>query len=248
MSKVYLIGAGPGDADLITLKGIKAIENSDVILYDKLVNKDILKYAKAKSLKIFVGKENGYHSIEQDKINEIMLKYVKEGFIVSRLKSGDPFIFGRGAEEALFLKENNINYEIIPGVSSATALAVHAYIPLTYRELSSSFAVITGHKVDDNLNHIKWDKIAGIDTLVFLMAVSSRQEIARRLIENGRSADDPVAFVENGFFDDERIITTSLGDIIKTNIEIKSPAVMIIGEVVGLREKLRQKEILLCKS
>ena len=181
MGKVYLIGAGPGDVELITLKALKALEISDVVFYDKLVNKGILNYAKKDAELIYVGKENGYHSIEQDEINQMMMHYAKKGFIVSRLKSGDPFVFGRGAEEAIFLKENGIDFEIIPGVSSAIAVPAHAYVPLTHREISSSFAVITGHKINGGLNHIKWDKIVGIDTLVFLMGVSSRQEIAKIL-------------------------------------------------------------------
>ncbi len=247
MGKVYLIGAGPGDVELITLKALKAIKISDVIFYDKLVNKDILDYAREGATLVYVGKENGYHSIEQDEINKMMIHYAKRGFIVSRLKSGDPFVFGRGAEEAISLKENSVDFEIIPGVSSAIALPAHAYIPLTHREISSSFAVITGHKVNGGLNHIKWDKIVGIDTLVFLMGVSSRQDIAKNLIRAGRDENEPVAFIEDGFGPSERTIITTLKILATSYVEISSPAVMVVGNVVNLREKLENKEIALCK-
>jgi len=247
MSKVYLVGAGPGDIGLITLKALRALQTSDVIFYDRLVNKDILNYTRKDAELIYVGKENGYHSIEQDEINQMILHYAKNGFIVSRLKSGDPFVFGRGAEEAIFLKENGIDFEIIPGVSSAIAVPAHAYIPLTHREVSSSFAVITGHKLNGGLNHIKWDKIVGIDTLVFLMGVSSRQEIAKHLIKAGRDENESVAFIEDGFGPNEKTIITTLKMLAISYVEVSSPAVMVVGDVVNLRQRLESKEIVLCK-
>ena len=247
MGKVYLVGAGPGDPELLTLKAIKALEQSDVVLYDKLVNKDILSYAKKEAIKICVGKERGFHSIEQDNINDLILEYVHLGYDVTRLKSGDPFVFGRGGEEALFLKNNGIEFEVIPGVTSAVGLPTHAYIPITYRGISSSFAVITGHKENGSLKHINWDKIVGVDTLVFLMAVSSRQEIAKHLIDAGRDPNEPVAFVENGFSQNERIIITNLKDLLHNSIEVNTPAVMIVGQVVNIRDKLRSMEVALCK-
>lgn len=245
MARIYLIGAGPGDPELLTIKAIRTLECADIVLYDKLVNINILSYAKKEAIKICVGKENGFHSIEQDDINSLMLTYYNLGFKVARLKSGDPFVFGRGAEEALFLRMHNVEFEIIPGITSAIGLPTHACIPVTYRGLSSSFAVITGHRMNGSLEHINWHSIVGIDTLIFLMAVSSRQEIAKRLIGAGRDKSEPVAFIENGFCDDEKIVVTTLESLAYENIEIKSPSVMVIGKVVNIRNKLKAIELAL---
>ncbi len=248
MGKVYLIGVGPGDKELLTLKALKIMKEASVVLYDRLISDEILQEVNPDAYLIYVGKENGFHSMEQDSINKIMVDYAKAGQIVARLKSGDPFVFGRVAEEALFLKEHNIDFEIIPGISSAIAAPSHAFIPVTHRDISSSFAIITGHKVNGGLSHIKWDKIIGIDTLIFLMSASSRKDIAFNLIKAGRNQDESVAFIEDCYGEKERIIVTTLYNVIHKDIEINPPVVMVVGEVVNVRAKLESyKEMILCK-
>lgn len=197
MGKVYLVGAGPGDIELLTLKAYRLISSADVILYDRLVNPEVLLLTRPDCELVYVGKEDRKHTIGQEKINELLLQYAHTREIVVRLKGGDPFVFGRGGEEALFLAQHGIDFEIVPGISSAIAVPAYAGIPLTFRGISSSFAVITGHEDPKKKNSsIDWESLKGINTLVFLMAVSNRQEIARRLIEVGREPDEPTAFVE----------------------------------------------------
>ncbi len=239
MGKTYLVGAGPGDQELLTLKALRLIKSADVILYDRLINQEILLFAKPDCELVYVGKEDGKHTIEQEKINELLLKYAQTKDVVVRLKGGDPFIFGRGGEEALFLAEHGIDFEIVPGVSSFYSVPAYAGIPLTFRGISSSFAVITGHEdTRKESSSIDWDSLKGINTLVFLMGVSRRKEIAKRLIEIGRSPDEPVAFIENGTTERQRVILTSLYELSTDPPKVNPPAVMVVGSVVRLREKL----------
>jgi uroporphyrin-III C-methyltransferase len=239
MAKVYLVGAGPGDPELLTLKALRLIKSADVILYDRLINQEILLFAKPDCELVYVGKEDGKHTIEQEKINELLLKYAHTREVVVRLKGGDPFIFGRGGEEALFLVEHGIEFEVVPGVSSFYSVPAYAGIPITFRGISSSFAVITGHEDPrKERSSIDWKSLKGINTLIVLMGVSRRKEIARRLIEIGRDPKEPVAFIENGTTERQRVILTDLYELSTNPPEVSPPAIMVVGSVVRLRENL----------
>jgi len=239
MGKVYLVGAGPGDPELLTLKALRLIKSADVILYDRLINQEILLFAKPDCELVYVGKEDGKHTIEQEKINELLLKYAHTREVVVRLKGGDPFIFGRGGEEALFLVEHGIEFEVVPGVSSFYSVPAYAGIPITFRGISSSFAVITGHEDPrKERSSIDWESLKGINTLIILMGVSRRKEIARRLIEIGRDPKEPVAFIENGTTERQRVILTDLYELSTNPPEVSPPAIMVVGSVVRLRENL----------
>jgi len=239
MGKVYLVGAGPGDPELLTLKALRLIKSADVILYDRLINQEILLFAKPDCELVYVGKEDGKHTIEQEKINELLLKYAHTREVVVRLKGGDPFIFGRGGEEALFLVEHGIEFEVVPGVSSFYSVPAYAGIPITFRGISSSFAVITGHEdPKKEKSSIDWESLKGINTLIVLMGVSRRKEIARRLIEIGRDPKEPVAFIENGTTERQRVILTDLYELSTNPPEVSPPAIMVVGSVVRLRENL----------
>jgi len=239
MGKVYLVGAGPGDPELLTLKALRLIKSADVILYDRLINQEILLFAKPDCELVYVGKEDGKHTIEQEKINELLLKYAHTREVVVRLKGGDPFIFGRGGEEALFLVEHGIEFEVVPGVSSFYSVPAYAGIPITFRGISSSFAVITGHEDPrKERSSIDWESLKGINTLIVLMGVSRRKEIARRLIEIGRDPKEPVAFIENGTTERQKVILTDLYELSTNPPEVSPPAIMVVGSVVRLRENL----------
>jgi uroporphyrin-III C-methyltransferase len=247
MAKVYLIGAGPGDPELLTLKALRLIKSADVILYDRLINQEILLFAKPDCELVYVGKEDGKHTIEQEKINELLLRYAHTKEVVVRLKGGDPFIFGRGGEEALFLAEHGVEFEIVPGVSSFYSVPAYAGIPITFRGISSSFAVITGHEDPrKEKSNIDWESLKGINTLIVLMGVSRRKEIAKRLIEVGRDPKEPVAFIENGTTEKQKVILTDLYELSTNPPEVSPPAIMVVGSVVRLREKLALKEVKAC--
>ncbi|MEM4237921.1 MAG: uroporphyrinogen-III C-methyltransferase, partial [Candidatus Nitrosocaldaceae archaeon] len=211
---VYIVGAGPGDPDLITIKGMKILEEADVILYDRLVRKELLDKIRDKE-KIYVGREVGDDYKHQEYTNQLMLKYARENKKVVRLKSGDPFIFGRGGEEAEFLKKNGIRFEIVPGVSSVLAAAASALIPLTHREYSSSLAIVTGHEdAMKGKESIKWEELAkAVDTLVVFMGISNLEKILKRLIDAGISKDTSIAVIESASFN-EKIIYGRIDDII----------------------------------
>ncbi|MEW6655934.1 MAG: uroporphyrinogen-III C-methyltransferase [Aquificota bacterium] len=239
MGKVYLVGAGPGDPELLTLKALRLIKSAEVILYDRLINQEILLFAKPECELVYVGKEDGKHTIEQEKINELLLRYAHTKEVVVRLKGGDPFIFGRGGEEALFLAEHGIEFEIVPGVSSFYSVPAYAGIPITFRGISSSFAVITGHEdPKKEKSSIDWESLKGINTLIVLMGVSRRKEIAKRLIEAGRDPKEPVAFIENGTTERQKVILTDLYELSTNPPEVNPPAIMVVGSVVRLRENL----------
>ena len=247
MGKVYLIGAGPGDPELLTLKALRLIKSADVILYDRLINQEILLFAKPECELVYVGKEDGKHTIEQEKINELLLRYAHTKEVVVRLKGGDPFIFGRGGEEALFLAEHGVEFEVVPGVSSFYSVPAYAGIPITFRGISSSFAVISGHEDPrKEKSNIDWESLKGINTLIVLMGVSRRKEIAKRLIEVGRDPKEPVAFIENGTTEKQKVILTDLYELSTNPPEVSPPAIMVVGHVVRLREKLALKEVEAC--
>ncbi len=234
--KVYLVGAGPGDPELLTLKAYRVIKSADVILYDRLINQEILELAKPDCKLVYVGKEDGKHLKKQEEINHLLLYYARRYDTVVRLKGGDPFVFGRGGEEAIFLRKYRIDFEVVPGITSAVSVPAYAGIPITHRGLASSFAVITGHESPEKKqSSIDWKSLKGIDTLVFLMCVSNRKHIAKKLIEAGRNPDEPVAFIHRGTTEHQTVVETTLKELIEKDIDIKPPSVMVVGKVVKLR-------------
>lgn len=240
MGKVYLVGAGPGDPELITVKGVTCIQKADVILYDRLINKKLLEYAKPKANLIFCGKFPGSHTLQQETINHLLVKHAKNGSVVTRLKGGDPFIFGRGGEEAQVLAKHGIPFEIVPGITSGIAAPAYAGIPVTHREYSSSFAVVTGHSQGEKSN-VCWESIAkGIDTIAVYMGIANLPTICEQLVKYGRSKDTPVAIIHWGTTEVQQTITGTIEtivDLVKRH-EIKNPSMTIIGEVVKLRNEL----------
>lgn len=238
--KVILVGAGPGDDGLLTIKGAKEIEKADVIVFDRLVGENIINMLPEKAEKINVGKNAGNHPVPQEKINEILLNKALEGKRIVRLKGGDSFVFGRGGEELELLKENNIDFEVVPGITSAIAAAAYAGIPVTHRDYCSSLHIITGHKRENKALDLDYKSLVGINgTLIFLMSVSNAGEIANGLISNGMDIDMPCAVIENGTRPYQRKVISSLKniaqDIEKENI--KSPAIIVVGKVCSLSEK-----------
>lgn len=238
LGKVCLAGAGPGDPELLTVKALRALQQAEVVLYDRLANPALLDLAPASCERICVGKEDGHHAVPQEQINALLLEHARRGRRVVRLKGGDPFVFGRGGEEALCLAEHGVPFEVIPGVSSALAAAGSAGIPVTHRNVAASFAVITGHRCDGAITFEKWECLGALDTLVFLMGVGARVEIARRLIEAGRPVKEPVAFVERATTAAQHTVVSTLGEVAAGRVEVRAPAVMVVGEVVRLREAL----------
>jgi uroporphyrin-III C-methyltransferase len=236
LSKLYLIGAGPGDPELLTIKAARALGECDVVLYDRLVSAEILRLARPDAEQIYVGKHEGEQEATQEKIFDLILRHARAGKIVGRLKGGDPLVFGRGAEEWALALEHGIEVELVPGVSSAVAVPGLANIPLTYRGLSQSFAVVTAHCHEGQQQ--QWTQYAHIDTLVILMGVRNREFVAQSLIAAGRRTAEPVAFIEHGTLPAERIVESTLGAVAAGQTEIASPAVFVIGEVVRLRERL----------
>jgi uroporphyrinogen III methyltransferase/synthase len=236
------VGAGPGDISLITCKARECIERADLIIYDHLINPRLLRVSKEKAEKIYVGKVAGKHTLPQEEINALLVKAVDEGKIVCRLKGGDPFIFGRGGEEAEYLAERGIIFEVVPGVTSAVAAPAYAGIPLTHRKVASTVAFITGNEDPDKPSStIAWDKIStGVDTLVFLMGVGNLPKIAARLIEEGRAPQTPVALIEWGTLPRQRCVEGPLEEIasVAERERIRPPAVIVVGEVVRMRKHL----------
>jgi uroporphyrinogen III methyltransferase/synthase len=241
--KVYLVGAGPGDPGLMTVKGLNCLRHADVVIYDRLVDESLLNEARPEAEKIYVGKADRLHILEQDSINQLLLEKAREGKVVVRLKGGDPFVLGRGGEEAGILTRHGIPFEVVPGVTSASAVPAYAGIPITHREVASSFAVITGHKASDRGEpKISWDKLAtGADTLVILMGMRNLARIVDELIKHGRSPSTPVAVITQGTTSRQRCLVGTLQDIVdkvgKENLQ--PPSVMVVGEVVHFRETLR---------
>ncbi|PFO07444.1 uroporphyrinogen-III C-methyltransferase [Bacillus sp. AFS076308] len=241
--KVYLVGAGPGDPKLITVYGMECIQEADVILYDRLVNEELLKYAKAEAELIFCGKQPGRHQIIQDQIHELLIEKASQGKTVTRLKGGDPCIFGRVGEEAEILAEHGIRYEMVPGITAGIAAPAYAGIPVTHRDYASSFAIVTGHsRAEKDEDQLNWPALAqGIDTIAFYMGIGNLPYIVSRLIENGKSPDTKAAIIQWGTTAKQKTVTGSLKDIEVRVLEagITHPAIVLVGDVVGLREKLR---------
>jgi uroporphyrin-III C-methyltransferase len=236
LGKLYLIGAGPGDPELLTVKAARVLGQCDVVLYDRLTTRGVLALARCDAELVYVGKHDGEQEREQARIFELILEHATAGRSVARLKGGDPLVFGRGAEEWEIAVAHGIEVEFIPGISSAIAVPGLAGIPLTFREVSRSFAVVTGHwKSGTNM---EWSPYAKIDTLVILMATKQRALIANSLIAAGRSPSEPVAFVEQGSLADQRVVETNLNTVAEGKVEVGGPAVMVVGEVVRQRNRL----------
>ncbi|HEY9063043.1 MAG TPA: uroporphyrinogen-III C-methyltransferase [Pseudobacteroides sp.] len=239
---VYILGAGPGDYGLLTIKAADCISKADVIVYDRLVNASILSLAKKDAEFINVGKMPNHHSVPQDIINKILLDKAMEGKVVARVKGGDPFVFGRGGEEAEVLQKNSIEFEVVPGITSAVAAAAYAGIPVTHRDYCSSLHIITGHeKPGRDVSFIDYEVIAKLEgTLVFLMGMKNLNEICSNLIKFGKAGITPAAVIERGSTIEQRVIIGTLQDISEKvkKSSVKSPAVTVIGNVVNLRERL----------
>jgi uroporphyrin-III C-methyltransferase len=239
--KVYLVGAGPGHPELLTVKAVKLLETSDVIIYDRLIQEEVLALAKPSAERIYLGKTVGLHESRQDEIHELMLAKALEGKTVVRLKGGDPFLFGRGGEEAEFLADQGVPFEVVPGVSSALAAPLSAGIPVTHREAGSTLAIVTGHEANRETSRLNWQALAGIDTVVFLMAVSNVERIAVELMAQGRSPGTPAAMIQMAFWHGEQVVTATLATIAAEvrKAGINPPATLVVGEVVRVREKLQ---------
>ena len=240
--KVYIIGAGPGDAGLITLKAVECLRLADVVIYDNLVNEELLKYAPERARFVYAGKKGGDHTLSQDKINDLLAKEALDGNTVARLKGGDPFIFGRGGEEAEVLVAQGVPFEVIPGVTSAIAVPAYAGIPLTHRGLTSTVAFITGHEAPTkDKSDIDWQALVGIGTLVFLMGVKNLGQIAEALISRGKLPDTPAALIRQGTTPRQEVLTGTLATIVDLAQahHFKPPAILVVGKVVDLRETLQ---------
>jgi uroporphyrin-III C-methyltransferase len=240
--RVFLVGAGPGDPKLLTIKAVEAIKSADVVIYDRLgVSEEVLAMAPPKAERLFVGKRSGLHEVPQDQITELIIEKAKQGGQVVRLKGGDPFIFGRGGEEAEALLAEGITFEYVPGVSSSVAAPAYAGIPLTHRDYAASVAIITGHRAGDADKPIDWIKIAhAVDTMVILMGVESIEGIVGKLLTGGINPQKPVAMIESGTLPQQRTLIATLGTIIKEahDRNIKTPSVIVIGDVAILGRKL----------
>jgi len=238
---VYIVGAGPGDTGLLTLRGKEYLQQAEVVVYDYHVNAQILNFAQPDAEFIYAGKRGGHHTLTQEEINRILVEKAREGRVVCRLKGGDPFIFGRGGEEAEELANAGLPFEIVPGISSAIAAPAYAGIPLTHRKVATTVAFIPGHEDREKKDStIAWDKIVGVDTLVFLMGVKNLPFIAEQLMKHGRTPDTPLAIIRWGTRAEQTTLVGTLGglaDLVKEK-DIRPPSVMVVGPVVSLREHL----------
>ena len=244
--KVYLVGAGPGDPKLITLRAVELIKKADVVLYDRLVSKKILAMIPKRAVSIYVGRAVGDDTTHQENTNELMVKYAQLKKSVVRLKGGDPIIFGRGGEEAEFLKSFNVKYEIVPGITSGIGSATYAGIPLTHRQFASSVVFVTGHEDPEKKTEVvKWKKLAkSVDTIVIMMGLSRIEVISRKLIEGGMDKNMPVAVIQNGTTSKQKMLKGTISNIankIKRN-KIKPPTNIIIGRVVDLSDIIGWKK------
>jgi uroporphyrinogen III methyltransferase/synthase len=238
--RVFLVGAGPGDPGLFTLRGRDVLERADVVVYDRLVNAALLDWAPDDARRIFAGKTRGDHTMPQGAINAVLIHHARLGRRVVRLKGGDPFVFGRGGEEAEALAAAGVPFEVVPGVSAAIAVPAYAGIPLTHRDLSSSFAVVTGHEDSDKRRPpVDWKRLAtAVDTLVILMGQARLDAIAPELTRHGRSPDTPVALISAGTTDAQRVVECRLEEAAALSRGLPGPLLVVIGEVVRLRERL----------
>ncbi len=240
---VYLVGAGPGDPRLITVRGLEILRTSDVVVYDRLVNPALLEEAPIRAERTPVGKRPGRHTTPQKTINALLISRARAGLTVTRLKGGDPFVFGRGGEECEALHAAGVRFEVVPGVTSAIAVPALAGIPVTHRRYASAFAVVTGHQCDD-ASAVDWEALARMPTLVVLMGFRGLAEIARNLLAHGAHPSTPAAVVARGTLPDERTVTGTLATIASRaeDAALEPPAILIVGEVVRVRQALRARE------
>ena len=249
---VYIVGAGPGDPKLLTIRGLECIQQADVILYDRLVNAELLKHAKTNTELIYCGKEPGKHGMIQDEIHRTLVEQANLGKRVLRLKGGDPFVFGRGAEEAAILRQADIPFEIVPGISAGIAAPAYAGIPVTHRDHAASFAIVPGHgRAEKGNDFLNWSALAQIDTVAFYMSVGNISHITKSLIVNGRSETTPVAVIEWGTTENQRTITGTLATIAQDiqQHQISNPSMILVGDVVNVREEIawfKEKEHTKC--
>lgn len=236
--KVYITGAGPGDPELITVKGLRIISQADVIVYDRLANPELLANSPEDSEHIYVGKRPGKPSVPQEQINRILIAKAREGKQVVRLKGGDPFIFGRGGEECEALAAGNIPFEVIPGISSAISAPAYAGIPLTHRDYARSFAVVTGHTRNGTDHLQNWKHLAHVDTLVILMGLKNLPTIVHTLMALGKPAEIPVSVIEKATHADQRLVTATLATIEEEAKHLSSPATIIVGELASMSHDL----------
>ncbi|HHT00150.1 MAG TPA: uroporphyrinogen-III C-methyltransferase [Thiomicrospira sp.] len=238
--EVYLIGAGPGDPDLMTFKALRLLQQADVILYDRLVAPEIIEMARREAERIYVGKKDKWHKVQQPDIGLMMVELAKQGKRVARLKGGDPYIFGRGAEEAEVLVQHGVSYEVVPGITAAAGCSAYAGFPLTHREFSQSVALITGHQ-QAGAEGIDYARLAQSgDTMVFYMGIKNAPKIQKGLLSNGVNPEMPVAIIEKGTTPEQKVTITELShftEIIQNN-QIKPPALIVIGDVIKVRQRL----------
>jgi len=241
MGKVYLTGAGPGDIELLTVKALRVVREADVIIYDRLANPAILDEAKDGCEFVYVGKEDGRHTLPQDEINEVIYRSALKHDNVVRLKGGDPLVFGRGGEEAKYLKERGVAFEFIPGITSAVSVPAHAGIPVTHRGVAVSFRDVTGHETPNKeASQVDWESMKADETVVFLMGLHNLKKIADSLIAVGRDPSTPCAVISRGSTPDQRTVTGTLTDIYAKVREaaLPTPALIVVGPVVALRDDL----------
>ncbi|MCL4869177.1 MAG: uroporphyrinogen-III C-methyltransferase [Anaerolineae bacterium] len=234
---VYIVGAGPGDPGLITVRGLNCLRQAEVIIHDRLIHPQLLEEAPAEAVLIDVGKTPGQRGVTQAEINNLLVQHGR-GRVVVRLKGGDPFVFGRGGEECQALAAANIRYEVVPGISSALAVPAYAGIPVTHRDFGQSFTVVTGHVRDTAYGQQGWAALPTTGTLVILMGVSNLPYIAQALLDSGRPPDTPVAAIQNGTTAGQKIFTSTLADIGQQAAGVQSPATIVVGEVVSLGAEL----------
>lgn len=233
-STVYLVGAGPGAIDLLTLKAFNLIKTADVIVYDRLVSDEIMSLIPNSAVKHFVGKQESEHTLPQEEINYLLVEYARKFQKVVRLKGGDPFVFGRGGEEITELLKYGINFEVVPGISSSISSLTYAGIPITHRGVSNNFLVMTGHTCkEDGLTEVDWNGLKNAGTLVFLMGIRNRKIIAQNLINAGKNKNTPVAFIEKATTVNQRVVCSTLDGVLKDEISVESPAVFVVGDVVN---------------
>ncbi len=245
MGKVWLVGAGPGDAELLTLKALRAIENADIIFYDQLVSAEIRALFPNKVPALYVGKSKNHHSIPQDDLNQRLADQALMGKKVCRIKGGDPFVFGRGGEELLTLRRAGVEAEVVPGITAASGCSSSAYMPLTHRGVSQGCTLVTGHGETEVTAN--WQALAQLNhTLVFYMGVSRSNEIATQLMSHGMKGETPAAFIENGCRANQRVFITTLNELAETaeREAVRSPALIVVGDVVNLADELAPEQFL----